>query len=190
MWEYNITAVIHVNTKHNRQTQIHRRLSCSGTNALINFWLHFFDTRRETILKGLSYHTMLITSLNGRNPTLYPNGRNSTIVFPGLTSKYQLHGRTPTSKHYCRTQLLTIMVGTQLQLSAIDADNPTVYLHGPMSTPNWLFFKIFKFSGPSLPGMTSSTLQHHFLSGVYYDNCDCRILCARVYTVPNAMHLN
>ena len=40
-------------------------------------------------------------------------------------------------------------------------------------------FKILRFSGPSLPGMTSSTLQSHFLSGVYYDNGDCHILCAR-----------
>ena len=76
-------------------------------------------------------------------------------------------------------QLLTIMVGPQLQLSASMSDNPTVGLHGLMSTFNWLFFKIFKFSGTSLPGMTSFTLQPHFLSGVYYDNCDCHILCVR-----------
>ena len=30
---------------------------------------------------------------------------------------------------------------------------------------NWRLFKIFKFSGPSLMSMTSSTLQPHFLSG-------------------------
>ena len=59
-------------------------------------------------------------------------------------------------------QLLTIMVGPQLQLSAIEADNPTVCLHGPKSTPNCLFFKIFKFSGPSLLGMTSFTLHPSF----------------------------
>ena len=34
---------------------------------------------------------------------------------------------------------------------------------------NYCLFKILKFSGPSLLGMTSSTLQSHFLSGVYYD---------------------
>ena len=42
-----------------------------------------------------------------------------------------------------------------------------------------LFFKIFKFSRPLLPGMTLFTLQLHFLSGVYYDNCDCYILCTQ-----------
>ena len=36
-------------------------------------------------------------------------------------------------------QLLTIMVGPQLHLSAIEADNPTVCLHGPKSSPNSVF---------------------------------------------------
>ena len=49
-----------------------------------------------------------------------------------------------------RPHLLNTMVGTQLQLSAYMAQSK-------LST--WLFFKIFKFSGPSLPGMTSFTLQ-------------------------------
>ena len=39
------------------------------------------------------------------------------------------------------------------------AENSIVCLHGPMSTFNWPLFKILKFSGPSLPAMTSSTLQ-------------------------------
>ena len=76
-------------------------------------------------------------------------------------------------------EFLNIMVGTQLQLFLMEADNPTVCLHGPKSTPNWLFFKIFKFSGPSLPSVTLFTIQPYFLSGVYYDNCDCHILSAR-----------
>ena len=93
----------------------------------INFWLRFFDTKRETILKSLTYHTMLTTSFNGRNPTLYPNDRNSTIVFRGPTSKSPLHVRTLTSQHHGRTKL---------QLSAIEADNPTDCLHGLKSTFN------------------------------------------------------
>ena len=41
----------------------------------------------------------------------------------------------------------------------------------PWSYLNWLFFKILQFSGPSLLGMTSATLQPHFLSGGdYYYN--------------------
>ena len=140
------------------------------------------STRGEgTILKSLSYHIMQTTSFNGRNQTVCPNVRNSTIGFRGPTSKsqLQLYGRTPTSQHDgLDNQLFLTMVGAQLQLCAIEADIPTVCLHRPKSTPNWLFFKIFKFSGSSYLGMMSFTLQPHFLSGVYYDNFDCHILCA------------
>ena len=38
-------------------------------------------------------------------------------------------------------------------------------LHLQQSKSNWHLFQILKFSGPSLLGMTSSTLQHYFLSG-------------------------
>ena len=51
------------------------------------------------------------------------------------------------------------------------AEDSILCLHGPMSTLNCHFFKILKF-------MISSTLYPHFLSGVYYDNGDCHILCA------------
>ena len=43
--------------------------------------------------------------------------------------------------------------------------NSTLRLYGPPSILNWFFFKILKFSGPSLSGMTSSTLLPHFLFG-------------------------
>ena len=49
---------------------------------------------------------MLTTSFNGRNPTLCPNGRNSTIVFHGPISKSQLPGRTLTSQNHDRTPTL------------------------------------------------------------------------------------
>ena len=65
------------------------------------------------------------------------------------------------------------------QLHALTVENSTLRLTGPISTLNWLSFKILKFPGPSLPGMTSSKLQLHLLSGVYYDNGDCHILYAR-----------
>ena len=47
----------------------------------------------------------------------------------------------------------------------LNGRNSVLCLHGPMSTFNWLFFKILKFSGSSLSCMGSSTLQPHFLSG-------------------------
>ena len=59
-----------------------------------------------------------------------------------------------------------------------DSKNPTTSSTAQIQLST-LFFKILKFSGPIVPGMKSFTLQSHFLSGVYYDNDDCHILCAR-----------
>ena len=133
----------------------------------INFWLRFFDTRRETqFLKVFRNHNMLTTPQRSAHLVVQSQFLN-TMVGPQLLNTM------------VGPQLLNIMVGTQLQLSASRTENPTVYLYGPQSIPNWLFFKIFKFSGPSLPGMTSFTLQLISYLGFYYDNCDCYILCAR-----------
>ena len=72
----------------------------------------------------------------------------------------------------CRVPKNTSTSSTaQIQLST--------QISASISTLNCLFFKILKFSGLSLPGMTSSTLQPISYSGVYYDNGDCQILCAR-----------
>ena len=80
----------------------HRRLCCSSTNRLLISDFKFFDTRRETqFLKVFRNHTMLIT------PTTFGTSR-------GLISNSQLHGRTPTSQHHGRTQLLHTMFGPQL----------------------------------------------------------------------------
>ena len=49
------TTTVHIHM------QKQRRLRCSGTSAFINFWLHFFDIRRERQFLSLSYHTMLTT---------------------------------------------------------------------------------------------------------------------------------
>ena len=144
--------------------QIHNtgQLCCSGTNSFISFWLQFFDTRRDTILTMLTppqhtAHLVVVKISVGRDPKILTQWPNP--------------------------QLLDSMAENSI-LSAPIAENSTVCLHGPISTFNWLFFKNLKFSGPSLPGMTSSTLQPHFLSGVYYDNGD--ISFAREHkTVPN-----
>ena len=57
----NNSTYTYANTKHNRRTQMYKRLRCSGTNSLLTSWLQFFDTRRETIHKSLSCYTMLTT---------------------------------------------------------------------------------------------------------------------------------
>ena len=78
-----ITNVIHIQ-KHNRQTQIHRRLRCSDTNIykLLDFWVRFLDTRGErdthlnhSILTKLkrSAHLVVSSISVGRDP------QNSTV---------------------------------------------------------------------------------------------------------------
>ena len=45
------------------------------------------------------------------------------------------------------------------------AETQLSVLHGPKSTPNWRLFQNLQILSPSLPGMTSFTLQPHFLLG-------------------------
>ena len=80
-------------------------------------------------------------------------GRDPKIPTISSTAQIQL------STEWQRTQSSASMVQSQLPTLCLDGRNSTVCLHGPISTLNWLFFKILKFSRPSLLGMTSSTLQ-------------------------------
>ena len=55
---------------------------------------------------------------------------------------------------------------TMFKISVGRDPKKTNYIfNGQNPTLNWLFFKLLKFTGPSLPGMTLSTLQPHFLPG-------------------------
>ena len=161
-------------------------------------------------------------------------------------SNFLTPGRTLISQHHCRTQLLTIMVGPQLQLSASMAQNSTSLsiwfkvnsqltlfqnlqifmtiasghdvIHTPASFPIWSLLlylpnpstragydtrSIFKrsltgfnseFSFSLISYLTKAeepSLSYYLpiaggriigfipFPGVYYDNCDCHILCAR-----------
>ena len=61
----------------------------------------------------------------------------------------------------------------------------------PLSDLNWIFFKILKFSGPSLLGMTSSTLRPYFLSGeLLWQWWLSYPLRTSVKLHPMTMHLN
>ena len=131
------------------QIQIQRRKQVNTTykiqadsivlvrTVLLTSRLQFIDTKRE---RHNSYFA---------NPTY-----NVRHISWCLRSQFISAGRGPKNLTTSSTVENTSMAETQL-----------LCLHGSMSTPNWLFFKILKFSGPSLLGMTSSTLQPHFLSG-------------------------
>ena len=84
----------------------------------------------------------------------------------------------PTSCVWClRSQFIS--AGRDPKTLNTAVENSTICLHGPMSTFNWCFFKILKFSEPSLPGMMSSTPSPISCLGVYYDNGDSHILCTQ-----------
>ena len=71
---------------HNTNTQV---TPLFKYKPFINFWLWFFDTKRETIFKNLSYQTMLTTH------PIFGTSR-------GPISISQLPGWTPTSQHHGR----------------------------------------------------------------------------------------
>ena len=140
------------NTGENRRTQIYRRLHCSCTNGFINFWLWFFDT--SSMVQPQNINTMIGPQL--LNTMVGPRLLN-IIVGPNFSPSWS------DPNFNCLPQWQT----TQLSVYIVQTQLPTDS------------FKILKFSGPSLPGMTSFTVQPHFLSGVYYDNFDCHIVCVR-----------
>ena len=85
-----------------RRTQKHRQLFCFMYGGfIINLWLRFFDTRRETQFLEV-FRTILC------------NGREFNCMPPWSNVNLQLDGRTSTSQHDGRTQFLNTMVGTQL----------------------------------------------------------------------------
>ena len=122
--------------------QIHVQLQntcgycCSGMNAFINFLTSVLrHEERDTIL------TMLT-----------PSWRDAHLVVIKISV-----GRDP--------KIPTEFFNGRNSPPYLNGKNSTVCLHRPISTHKLLFFKILTFSGPSLPGMMSSTLQPHFLSG-------------------------
>ena len=104
-WNTSWCYIGHINQKHytysNTHTYANRRsLCCSDTNSfIINFWLRFFNTRRETILKSLSYHTMLTTLPNVRHISwsfrsqFIFAGRDPKNLTAAATVETQLYGR-------------------------------------------------------------------------------------------------
>ena len=111
----------------------------SGTNTFINFWLLVYgDTRRETqFLKVFSTHTLL--TILSDHP---PHGASRHVKISDSRDP-----KNPTTCSMVENSTLCLY-----------ARNSTLYCYGPISTDSFL-----KFSGQSLPGMTTSTLQPPFL---------------------------
>ena len=114
-------TTVHIQMQTHNTKQIHRRLCCSDTNRLLTSWIRFFDTRRETqFLKVFCNHTMLTKPLTFGTS----------------------HGPISNPQLYGQTQLLNIMVGTQLNLfqnlpnsQPISSEHDII--HTPASFPVW-----------------------------------------------------
>ena len=126
-----------------------------------------YHSGERQFLKVLRNHTMLATPQNVR-----------LILWSNLNLSKTWSVQT--SQHHDRTHLLTPW--SELNFNCLPL-RQTTQLSSYMAQsqlPTDSFSKIFKFSRPQLPGVITPTLQLHFLSGVYYDNCDYHILCPQV----------
>ena len=163
----------------------------------INFLTSYFDSstrgERDTILKSFSYHTMLtkLTLLGtscGASDLLSssPVGTRKTQPYASTveTQTSQHHGQNSTStvRLHGPSRLLTrpVPFGNQLDWSPVNyqLDWPTIKTQ----------LTSFSKSQNSQPIASRNDVIHtpaQFISGVYYDNCDCHILCAQTWTVPN-----
>ena len=146
------------------------RLCSSGMNTSCSFWLRFFDMRRETqFLKGFRNHTMLTPPHNARHISwCFRSQFHLRWSGPQKLNRRRNGRKLNTLPKWQRTQLSASMVQCQLSTDSFS-----------------------KFSETSLPVMTLSTFQPHFLAGGYYDNGDCHILgaaCVKLYIMT--IHLN
>ena len=112
---------------------------------------------------------------------------SSSLVGTRKTQPYALTVETQTFQHHGRNSTSTACLhGPSRQptrpvlirqpTGLVSSKLPTRLVH---SRDPGRVFQSTQILSPSLPVMTSFTLQPHFLSGVYYDNCDCHILCTR-----------
>ena len=136
-----ITTVLQIHL----QMQKHRRTPLFRYKWFINFWLQFFDTRREIqFLKVFCNHTMLtIPNIQhiswcfrsqlifaGRDP------KNLTAAAMSENSTVCLHGPMSTFNSMVGFQLLNTMVGPQLACFLKSSNSePTSSGHDVIHTP-------------------------------------------------------
>ena len=117
------------------------------------------------------YKTQAETNAGGNCPFRYERFINFWLRF--FDTRIETQFLKAYANHTTWPQRAAHLVMSKVSVGR-DPKNPTtsfnsrkssLCLHGHISTPNWQFFKIFKYSGPFLLGMTPSTLQPYFLSG-------------------------
>ena len=155
--------------------QIQANSRCPGTNAnaFVPEQLTSVLRReeRDTILKSLSYHTMLTTPpMFGKSRGILDLNSSSLVgtrkTAAATVENSTLWQRMEFSAPMAETQLSACIVQYQSSTAWSDPNFSTPWSDPNFSTPwsyvNWIFFKIFQILSPSLPGMTSSTFRATF----------------------------
>ena len=114
-----------------------------------------------------------------------PQLLNTMVGTQLLLSDYMAQANFPTLDSMTENSILDAQRQRQNRLSYMARSQfPTAL---PTVNSKLTSFSKFPILSPSLPGMTSFTLQPYFQSGVYYDNCDCHILCARAQNCTQSL---
>ena len=107
-----------------------------------------------------------------------PKNSNSSSQWPNPQLHDSMAG-THSSGSNLKSQLFDTMVPSKLSPEWQELNFLPTWSNVNCPTTMFLKSSDYQIISPSLLGMTSSTLQSYFLSGVYYDNGDCHILFAR-----------
>ena len=172
-------------------TRIYNDINNNGTT---NTFLNTVKYRR------IQVRTVLLTSGFGSSTrgerhnsyyadhTIWPHQRAAHLVMFKIFVSRDPKNPITSSTLNCmtETQLPACMVQSQLlnsvaenSILCLHSRNSRICLHGPISTPNWLFFKILKFSAHLFRAWSHLHSRPISCLGVYYDNGDCHILYAR-----------
>ena len=134
-YNYINPTVLQIHIQIQRRILIHGRLRCSGTNAVLNFWLRFFDTRRETILKSLSWSYYTNNTPNVWNISWC---FRSQFIFAGWDPKNLTATATAENSTVCLHDSMPIfnsMVGLQLLNTMVRPSFSTSWSDPNFSTP-------------------------------------------------------
>ena len=162
--------------------------------TFINFLTSEFGSstrgERDTILKSLSYHTMLTKLKHSSHLVEFSISFHLRWSGPEKLNRMPQRSKPKLFNIMVTTQLLpcrqhgrgqlsnTLLNGRELNSLCPKAETKSSYM-AQSQLPTDVFFKIPKFSDPWFRGWHHSQSSHNFLSGIYYDNCDCYTLCAR-----------
>ena len=150
-----IASVVYYTYTYRNIGKCQGELCRSGTNGFINFWLRFFDTRRETqFLKVFRNHTMLIPSWRAAHLAMFKIsvGRDPKNPTQSSMVKIQLSSLCPNIRNsvLCLNdrELICLPAWSNVNLQLTLFQNPQILrtissghevIHTPAPYPVWEF---------------------------------------------------